>query len=335
MKELKYVKHNYNRDGRYYDHAMADILYRLNIGKCVYGFVLTLPNVRGLVSNNKMKQIGQLHGWSRNDVINMLSQVSDLSDIFLNNFVYYDLDRWLYSQWENYVQYNSMGLQVRANKSGKIDVSKVYKKMRKTKLKEFYFVRIFDTLCVVGKSYETLNRLQYAIYNKLRRFENISIDMVDIIDLRKKPLIWCDFNYRLVYRRNKWIVESHINKGCVHEIYNVLKNQLENIISSNDGKTRRKEMIHYNWLVYKWHENHKYATCINIDVSKLGWALRKKVKHTFERDGKKSKQVLRSSNIDWIDKYLKRKNNYHYFVYDFVILSLSDVSHVSPMFYKE
>lgn len=86
----------------------------------------------------------------------------EINSPLLANIVLNELDWWLSSQWETF-QTESNYTTVRETR---IDQSYKYKKLRKTKLKEIYFVRYVDDSKIFCKDWKTAQK----IFNATRKW---------------------------------------------------------------------------------------------------------------------------------------------------------------------
>lgn len=271
-------------------HALAKILYRLNIGKNYYGFVINLPYSLNNFSDNKviygLKKLGikdkNVHNHFLKGLKNKSLSRSDYR--FLFNACYQDLDEWAYSQWEGYPEHNLLGLSKKM-RNNTFDKSKQYRKMRKTNLKEFYYLRYNQAVVVLGKKYDDVLRASHSFINKLHRFEKIDVNLPKVVDLRKSVLSFQNYNITLIKKGDRYIVKSRVTKERCQIIKNTLKKQFVRIIKSNNKKVF-SEIKKHNEMIDSFKKTFRYATCVNDDFSKIARELDVWCYHKLSRDGR-------------------------------------------------
>lgn len=271
------------RDGFSEAHALAHVLYRLNQGKNYYAFVFELPYDLKLVSD-KALSLGIKRGGFEKNVQNKLFHKALSKDDYhrLYNAVYYDLDSWLYSQWEGYPEIASFGL-ARKYRGKTFDKSKQYVRMRQTKLKEFYYVRYNQSVICLGKNVSDMKKLAFAVANKLKRFEGVDIEVPKVVDVRKSKIQFHNFAIRLVMRRGKYVAETRVSVERCKAIKRELKNAFKRVIAS---KNIVKDVFAYNKLVGRFKRDFRYATRINDDFGKIARELDIWCYHQLVRDGR-------------------------------------------------
>lgn len=275
------------REGVTQAHALAKVLYRINIGKNYYGFVINLPYDVSFMREFVKKQGLKNFGFDDDTISKLLSKQKRKAlskDCYqvLFNACYHDLDKWAYSQWEGYPEFNSMGLK-KSYKGDSFDKSRIYKKMRKTNLKEFYYLRYNQCIIVLGKNREDMEKLSFAFKNKLKRYEGLRIGLPKVVDLRKDKLTFQDFNLRVKLLRGKYVVESQVSLERCKIIKEFLKKEMLKVIRSNDVNSQVKI---YNNHIMNMKRDYRYATKINDNFSKLARELDIWAYHKLSRDNR-------------------------------------------------
>ena len=252
------------RDGFSEAHALAHVLYRLNQGKNYYAIVFELPYGLKLVSD-KALSLGIKRGCFGKDTQNKLSHKALSVDDYhrLYNAVYYDLDFWLYSQWEGYPEIASFGLK-RKYRGETLDKSKQYARMRQTRMKEFYYVRYNQSVICLGKNVSDMKKLAFAVANKLKRFEGINIEVPKVVDVRKDKICFHNFSIRLVMRHGKYVAETRVRVERCRAIKLELKKAFKCVVAS---KNIAKDVAVYNNLVCRFKRDFRYVSEITPCIS--------------------------------------------------------------------
>lgn len=271
------------RDGFSEAHALAHVLYRLNQGKNYYAIVFELPYDLKLVSDRALS-LGIKRGCFGKDIRNKLfHKVLSVDDYHrLYNAVYYDLDSWLYSQWEGYSEIASFGLK-RKYRGETLDKSKQYARMRQTKMKEFYYVRYNQSVICLGKNVSDMKKLAFAVVNKLKRFEGIDIEVPKVVDVRKDKICFHNFVIRLVMRYGKYVAETRVKMERCKAIKADLKKAFKQVMASKDIA---KDVFAYNKLIGRFRRDFRYATRINDDFGKIARELDIWCYHQLTRDNR-------------------------------------------------
>lgn len=271
------------RDGFSEAHALAHVLYRLNQGKNYYVFVFELPYDLKLVSD-KALSLGIKRGCFEKYIRNKLFHKTLSKDDYhrLYNAVYYDLDSWLYSQWEGYPEIVSFGLK-RKYRGETLDKSKQYARMRQTKMKEFYYVRYNQSIICLGKNVSDMKKLAFAVANKLKRFEGIDIEVPKVVDVRKDKICFHNFVIRLVMRHGKYVAETRVKMERCKAIKADLKKAFKRVMASKDIA---KDVFAYNKLIGRFRRDFRYATRVNDDFGKIARELDIWCYHQLTRDNR-------------------------------------------------
>lgn len=271
------------RDGYSEAHALAHLLYRVNQGKNYYAITFELPYDVKVVSNEALS-LGVKRGDFGFDVYDKLQHKKLSVDEYhkLFNAVWYDLDLWLYSQWEGYPEVNDFGL-TKKYRGKNFDKSKQYRKLRNTHLKEFYYIRYNQSVVCVGKSLYDMKRLSFAIVNKLKRFEGIDIEAPKVVDLRHGKIRFHNFNLRLVLRRGQYVAETRVTQERCKKIKSTLKEAFRKVKAS---KNIVSDVAAYNKLIGRFKRDFRYATRVNDDFGKIARELDIWCYHQLARDNR-------------------------------------------------
>lgn len=188
----------------------------------------------------------------------------------LANIVLNELDHWVESQWqENPVTKNYV---VHINSPCK---SNAYKEMKKTKLKEMYMVRYADDFRVFCRYKESAEKAKIAItqWIEQRLKLEVSQEKTRIVNVRKRYSDFLGFKIKMIPRRKKLVVKSHISDKQFKNQKDKLVSQAKKIASSSKGKTELEETRLYNSMVLGMQNYYQIATNVNLDCMKLNRAV--------------------------------------------------------------
>lgn len=191
----------------------------------------------------------------------------------LANIVLNELDHWVESQWqENLVTKNYV---VHINKSGSPCKSNAYKEMKKTKLKEMYMVRYADDFRVFCRYKESAEKAKIAItqWIEQRLKLEVSQEKTRIVNVRKRYSDFLGFKIKMIPRRKKLVVKSHISDKQFKNQKDKLVSQAKKIASPSKGKTELEETRLYNSMVLGMQNYYQIATNVNLDCMKLNRAV--------------------------------------------------------------
>ncbi|MCZ2163164.1 group II intron reverse transcriptase/maturase [Enterococcus faecium] len=191
----------------------------------------------------------------------------------LANIVLNELDHWVESQWqENPVTKNYVA---HINKSGSPCKSNAYKEMKKTKLKEMYMVRYADDFRVFCRYKESAEKAKIAItqWIEQRLKLEVSQEKTRIVNVRKRYSDFLGFKIKMIPRRKKLVVKSHISDKQFKNQKDKLVSQAKKIASPSKGKTELEETRLYNSMVLGMQNYYQIATNVNLDCMKLNRAV--------------------------------------------------------------
>lgn len=191
----------------------------------------------------------------------------------LANIVLNELDHWVESQWqENPVTKNYV---VHINKSSSPCKSNAYKEMKKTKLKEMYMVRYADDFRVFCRYKESAEKAKIAItqWIEQRLKLEVSQEKTRIVNVRKRYSDFLGFKIKMIPRRKKLVVKSHISDKQFKNQKDKLVSQAKKIASPSKGKTELEETRLYNSMVLGMQNYYQIATNVNLDCMKLNRAV--------------------------------------------------------------
>lgn len=188
----------------------------------------------------------------------------------LANIVLNELDQWVDSQWQN----NKVFARYISDRGKKgMDSSHAFRAMRRTALKEMYIVRYADDFRIFCPTYEEAYKTKIAIteWLKIRLKLDVSPEKTRIVNTKEKYMEFLGFKIKLKAKNNKYIVQSHMSDKAFKRVTNDLKIQAKRIAKPRKNREVYHEVIQYNKMVLGIQNYYRYATNINLDLSKINW----------------------------------------------------------------
>lgn len=208
----------------------------------------------------------------------------------LANVVLNELDWWIASQWENFPTQKEYKCCVHEN--GTVNKSHKYEAIRKTNLKEMFFVRYADDFKIFCRNYEDAMRAYYATVDFLnkRLHLNISTEKSKVTNLRHQKSEFLGFSFRVVKKGKKYVVSSAINKKDKERIESELYELIDKMKHCKDAEEICKLISKYNSKVIGIHNYYRMATKISVDVMSIQKRVHLKFYNTlkdgYTRNGK-------------------------------------------------
>ena len=206
-----------------------------------------------------------------------------LSLIVLN-----ELDWWISSQWESFPTRYSYKLKV--HKNGTLDRGHIYRELRKTKLKEVYIVRYADDFKLFCRDYITAKKMFIATQKWLK--ERLKLDISEekskIVNLKKNYSEFLGFKMKVIPRKKKYIVQSHITNKAIDKIEKSLMRQIKEIEYPKSKKDESKAINKYNLKVIGIHQYYCLATLVSEDFRKISYKINKRLNNRIsglKKDG--------------------------------------------------
>lgn len=227
----------------------------------------------------------------------------------LSNIVLNELDWWIASQWQN-IPIEKQKIMDR-RKSGKgIDKTNQYRALRRTNLKEIYIVRYADDFKIFCRKRSDADKVFYATKKWLK--ERLSLDINEekskVVNLKKHWSEYLGFKLRLMHKKKKYVIESHMCDKAISRVKIQLKNQLRRIAKPRNPHEQAKEIGLYNSMVLGIHQYYGIATCINLDSGKIAYPLKPFINHRLptKKKGKIlnayiEKQYGKSKEMRWLN----------------------------------
>lgn len=304
--EAKFHKHSYGfRPNRSTKHALARSMFLMNVGKMHYVVDIDIKGFFDNVDHSKLKkQIWHLGMHDKNllCVINKILKSEIVGEgiptkgtpqggiisPLLSNIVLNELDWWLSSQWESF----------KTNKT--YSHRNKYQFMRKTGLKEFFFVRYADDFKIFCKDYTTAQKIFVATKNWLKERLNLDIsqEKSKITNLRKNYSEYLGIKLKVEKKKNKYVCQSRICDKSVKSMTNKLKSQIKRIQKYDNPN----EVNRLNAMILGFHNYYSCASYANLDFCRINYLVSRTLKNRLRV--KKNERAFISST------YSKLYNNY-------------------------
>jgi len=304
--EAKFYKHSYGfRPNRSTQHAIARSMYLANKAKLEYVIDIDIKGFFDNVNHGKLlKQMWAL-GIQDKQLICIISKMlkapiegigtptkgtpqGGILSPLLSNIVLNELDWWIAEQWEYFeTEYNYKTI----DKNNKINNSRKYRVLKKSKMKEMYIVRYADDFKIFCRDYETANKIFQAtkMWLKERLHLEISEEKSKIVNLITNYSEYLGFKMKLIKKGNKKVIKSHVSDKNRKRIIKRIKEELIKIQKLNS----RKSALNYNSIILGVHNYYKIATHVNVDFKEISYKLNKKLynrtKNIRSKIGYKSK----------------------------------------------
>lgn len=202
----------------------------------------------------------------------------------LANVVLNELDWWLSNQWMTHETKKKFKEYIRKN--GSICSGKRQWLRKKTKLKEFYFVRYADDFKIICKNYKDAIKLKIATTNWLK--ERLSLEVSEektkIVNLKKNYSLFLGFKIKARKRKKngRYTIISHMSDKAKKNVKQKIKEKLKEIRKSYTPKEIVKNIDEYNKIIIGTHNYYNKATSISIDMNDIKDNLNRVVTKTFK-----------------------------------------------------
>ncbi len=240
----------------------------------------------------------------------------------LSNIVLNELDWWISSQYET--------IKFSGNcKPGSIQTLK-----SKTNLKKIHIVRYADDFKIMCKTHDEAIRAFNATKNWLKERLNLDIseEKSKIVNLRKQYSEFLGFKIKLIKRKNKYVICSHMSDKSKQRAKEMLKRSINNI--DEKGENAIKKINQINNQIIGLHQYYNTATMINHDFGDIAYELSYLIERKFKPTAKHGK--FKQSCSKYItDTYLKRNNYITYKIGNVVLIPMVYISHKKPMNFSQ
>ena len=244
----------------------------------------------------------------------------------LANIVLNELDWWISSQWETHPTHTPY--KVIIHKDGHSDRGSCYRALRNSNLKEMFIVRYADDFKIFCRYRKDANKIYHAV--KLWLVERLNLQISEekskVVNLKRHYSEFLGFELKVVKKRKKWVVKSHMCDKAIRKETDSLKAQIKEMEHPKDEKNGALAVTRYNSMVMGIHNYYQIATDVNLDCSKI----RRKINICLHnRLGDKMTSKGKIAGIYIRDRYGQSKDIR--FVYGCPIAPIGDVRHKKPM----
>ena len=240
----------------------------------------------------------------------------------LSNIVLNELDWWISSQYET-IKF-----------SGNCKPESVQTLKSHTNLKQIYIVRYADDFKIMCKTHEEAIKAFNATKDWLKERLNLDIseDKSKIVNLRKQYSEFLGFKIKLIKRRNKYVICSHMSDKSKQRAKEMLKRSINSI--DKNGENAIKKINQINSQIMGLHQYYSTATMINHDFGDIAYELSYLIERKLNPIAKRGK--FKQSCSKYItDTYLKKNNYITYKIGKVVLIPMVYVSHKKPMNFSQ
>ena len=285
--EAKFHKHSYGfRPNRSTDHAIARCMSLIHVSNLHYVVDIDIKGFFDNVNHSKLKKQMWNLGVQDKSLISTLGKIlkSEIDGIgtptkgtpqggiispLLSNIVLNELDWWISSQWETFSTKREYS---HRNK---------YKFMKKTNLKEIFFVRYADDFKIFCRDYKTAQKIYNAtrLWIKERLDLDISPDKSKITNLRKNYTEFLGFKLMVKPKGKKYVCQSRMCDKAKKNTINKLKEQIKKI----QKQCNSKEVAKLNSMILGSHNYYNSATYISLDFREINFLVAKTLETRLRR----------------------------------------------------
>lgn len=190
----------------------------------------------------------------------------------LANIVLNELDWWIASQWEEMPARHPTKSDIYQHSSGAPNKGNLYKKLRKTRLKECHIVRYADDFKIFCRTYADAVKLKCAVeqWLKDRLKLETSPEKSHITNLATGYSEFLGIQFKLYRKGKRWAIKSHMTEKALVNQQKKLKNAMAKACKSHESEqSQHNDIIKYNQAVIGMHQYYCMATMINEDVHRL------------------------------------------------------------------
>ena len=240
----------------------------------------------------------------------------------LSNIVLNELDWWVSSQYET----------IKFSENCKH--SSVQTLKSKTNLKKVFIVRYADDFKIMCKTHDDAIKIFNSTKQWLKERLNLEIseEKSKIVNLRRQHSEFLGFKIKLIKRRGKYVIQSHMSDKSKLRAKQMLRRSINKI--GKDGENAGKMLNQINSQIIGLHQYYNVATMVNHDFGdiayKLSYLIESKLKYIAQQ-GK-----FKSSSSKYItETYLNRNNYKTYKIGNIVLIPMVYVSHQKPMNFSQ
>lgn len=277
--EAKFHKHSYGfRPNRSTKHALARSMFLMNVSKLHYVVDIDIKSFFDNVDHSKLKKQMWTLGIQDKNLMCIISKIlkseiqgegiptkgtpqGGIISPLLSNIVLNELDWWLSSQWETFETNKTYSHRNR------------YKFIKKSNLKEFFFVRYADDFKIFCRDYKTAQKILIATKNWLKERLNLEIseEKTKITNLRKNYSEYLGIKLKVELKSKKYVCQSRVSNKSVKTMIEKLKKQIKVIQKNNNPN----EVNKYNSMILGFHNYYNCASNANKDFTDINYLVLK------------------------------------------------------------
>ena len=244
----------------------------------------------------------------------------------LANIVLNELDWWISTQWETHPTHTPY--KIIEHKEGHQDRGSIYRALKRSNLKEMYIVRYADDFKIFCRKRDDANKAYFAIKQWLaeRLKLEISEEKSKVVSLKRHYSEFLGFELKVVQKRKKWVVRSHICQKAIQRETHALIEQIKDMQHPQDAANGALAVTKYNAMVIGIHNYYQIATDVNLDCKtirrNINICLHNRLRHKITKTG----QV--------VGKYIRQRYGQSkdiQFIYGCPIAPIGSVQHKKPM----
>ena len=300
--EAKFHNHSYGfRPNRSTEHAIARASYLMWRSHLHYVVDIDIKSFFDNVDHGKLlKQMWSM-GIRDKNLISIIGRIlkSEIKGIgipkrgtpqggiispLLSNIVLNELDWWLSNQWET------------KETSHQYTQKNIFRALKKTNLKEFYFVRYADDFKILCRDYATAQKIYAATrqWLKERLGLEISPEKSKITNVRKGKTEFLGFALFVKMKKNKFITRSNISEKAKKTMQMKLKGQIKEIKLNSKPHQVNK----LNSMILGMHNYYNIATMCSRDFSEINYIVRRSLHNRLRRITKKVKGRIKKPKTE-------------------------------------
>ncbi len=301
--EAKFHKHSYGfRPNRATSHAIARTQFLMWNGSFHYVVDIDIKGFFDNVNHGKLlKQMWSL-GIQDKCLLSVIGKIlkSEIQGIgkpekgtpqggiispLLSNIVLNELDWWLSNQWETIKTKHPL-----TNRSNRL------RTLKKSNLKEFYFVRYADDFKILCKDYKTAQKIFIATKNWLneRLGLEISPEKSKITNVRKGKTEFLGFALFVEKKKGEFVTRSNISDKAKKTMELKLKEQIKAV----QHKSNQQQVNKLNSMILGMHGYYQTATMCSRDFADINYIVRKSLRIRLKRSAKKVKGRIKKPEIE-------------------------------------
>ena len=305
--EAKFHAHSYGfRPNRAANHAIARAQSLMNVSKLHYVVDVDIKGFFDNVNHGKLLKQMWAMGIRDKSLICIIGKIlkSEVEGIgrpdkgtpqggiispLLSNIVLNEFDWWLSDQWET------------KSTRHPYTHSHKYEALRKSNLKEFFFVRYADDFKILCRDYKTAKKIFIAVKEWLweRLGLEISPEKSKITNVRKKKTDFLGFALYVTKKGRKYVSKSNISEKAKKTMKTKLKEQIKVI----QHDTSPHQVSQLNAMILGMHNYYNTATGCSRDFREINFVVSKSLKHRLRVKTKKAKRNKNKKPPREVNKY--------------------------------